>query len=90
MEHARQARVTTPAWRLAAAVNEPDQTSRLQFYHEHHPEVDISQGEAGTLRALIPPRDGNRLTGRELFGYTLRELLNHLDQIFPPAEDDDG
>ena len=64
------------------AAREPDQAGRLWRFRDTHPQVDIMPGGFGTFHAWIPARDG----GREVVGYTLRELLDELGRLFggPP------
>lgn len=72
-------------WRLALAAREPDQAGRLARFREAHPEVDIRPAEFGTVAARIPAKGGGRFDGREIFGRSLRELMDKLARIFPPA-----
>ena len=62
---------------LGLAPDEPDQVPRLQRYRAAHPDVIIGAGGFGTWQARIPEPDGETVTVR----YTLRELLNRLDEL---------
>jgi hypothetical protein len=75
--------VNTAGWRLALAAKEPDQAGRLARFREDHPDVTIESAEFGTIRALI----GGKYDGREVFGRSLRELLDKLQEIFPPGSE---
>jgi hypothetical protein len=77
--------VNTSGWRLALAAKEPDQAGRLARFREDHPEIDIEPAEFGAVRALIPDQDGGKYDGREVFGRSLRELMDKLHEIFPPG-----
>ena len=72
-------------WRLAMAAREPDQAGRLARFMEQHPAVHISRGEFGAVRARIPDEDGGKYDGREIFGRSLRELMDKLHEVFPPG-----
>ena len=71
----------SPAWppRLALHVvpHEPDQVLRLARFRKEHPDVIIGTGEFGTWQARIPEVAGETVATR----YTLRELLDRLDQL---------
>jgi len=67
-----------PALRLLP--DEPDQVLRLARFREQHPDVIIGDGGFGTWQALIPEENGETVTTR----YTLRELLDRLDEILLP------
>ena len=54
-----------------------DQVARLTRFRERHPEVVIGDGGFGTMQARIPAPDGEIVTTR----YTLRELLDKLDEL---------
>ena len=58
---------------------ELDQLLRLQAFRAAHPEVIIGDGGFGTLQARLPEPDGERVISR----YTLRELLDKLDELTP-------
>ena len=58
---------------------EPDQVPRLQASRVTHPEVIIGDGGFGVWQAPIPEPDGERIISR----YTLRELLDKLDELTP-------
>jgi len=62
---------------LGLAPDEPDQVPRLQRYRAAHPGVFIGAGGFGTWQARIPEPAGETVTVR----YTLRELLNRLDEL---------
>ncbi len=63
---------------LRLVTGEPDQVSRLLAFRAAHPEVVIGDGGFGTWQARIPEPDGETVTTR----YTLRELLDKLDELF--------
>jgi hypothetical protein len=67
--------ISWPALRLAR--EEPDQVLRLQAFRAAHPEVIIGDGGFGVWQARIPEPDGERIISR----YTLRELLDKLDEL---------
>lgn len=71
----------SPAWppRLALRVvsDEPDQVLRLARFRQEHPDVIIGTGEFDTWQARIPEIAGETVATR----YTLRELLDRLDQL---------
>ena len=56
---------------------ELDQLLRLQAFRAAHPEVIIGDGGFGVWQARIPESDGERIISR----YTLRELLDKLDEL---------
>jgi hypothetical protein len=62
---------------LGLAPDEPDQVHRLARFRREHPGVIIGSGEFGTWQARIPEPDGETVTTR----YTLRELLDRLDEL---------
>jgi hypothetical protein len=62
---------------------EPDQARRLAGFRAAYPHVIIGSGEFGTWQARIPEDNGEMVTIR----YTLRELLDKLDELLG---DDDG
>ena len=68
-------RLTATALRIAP--DEPDQVIRLGRFREEHPDVIIGDGGFGTWQARIPELDGETVITR----YTLRELLNKLDEL---------
>jgi len=76
--HARAGR---PALRLAQG--EPDQVPRLLAFRAAHPDVIIGSGGFGTLQARIPEETGETVTTR----YTLRELLDKLDELLSGQSD---
>lgn len=59
------------------------QVVRLQQFRRDHPEVIIGDGGFGTLQARIPAPHGEIVTTR----YTLRELLDKLDELTEAGED---
>lgn len=63
------------AWRLVR--EEPAQVLRLQAFQAAHPQVIIGDGGFGVWQARIPEPDGERIISR----YTLRELLDKLDEL---------
>lgn len=77
----------SPAWppRLARHLipDEPDQVLRLARFRQEHPDVTIGPGEFGTWQARIPEAAGETVTTR----YTLRELLDRLDQLTREHQD---
>ncbi len=56
---------------------EPDQVWRLHRFRAAHPDVIIGDGGFGTWQARIPEENGEMVTTR----YTLRELLDRLDEL---------
>ena len=62
---------------LRLAREEPDQVLRLQAFRVAHPEVIIGDGGFGVWQARIPEPHGERIICR----YTLRELLDKLDEL---------
>jgi hypothetical protein len=56
---------------------EPDQVLRLRVFRVVHPEVIIGDGGFGVWQARVPEPDGERVISR----YTLRELLDKLDEL---------
>ena len=66
------------SWRaLRLAREEPDQVLRLQAFRAAYPEVIIGDLGFGVWQARISEPDGERTISR----YTLRELLNKLDEL---------
>ena len=61
---------------LQPVPGEPDQILRLDQFRRDHAGVMIGAGH-GWWQALIPEPDGERVITR----YTLRELLDKLDQL---------
>jgi len=57
--------------------DEPDQVLRLRDFRAARPDVIIGPGGFGTWQARIPEPDGETVTTR----YTLRELLDRLDEL---------
>jgi len=62
---------------LACALGEPGQLLRLTQFRAAHPDVIVGDGGFGTLQARIPEPDGETVVTR----YTLRELLDRLDEL---------
>jgi len=65
--------LTCPLLRTA---DEPGQILRLDQFRRDHADVTIGAGN-GWWQALIPEPDGERVITR----YTLRDLLDKLDQL---------
>ncbi len=61
---------------LRATAEEPGQLLRLDQFRRDHSGVSIGAG-SGWWQALIPEPDGERVITR----YTLRDLLDKLDQL---------
>ncbi|MGH3202516.1 MAG: hypothetical protein ACRDP5_10790 [Streptosporangiaceae bacterium] len=59
----------------------PGQLARLAAFRAARPHVLIGGGEFGTWQALIPEENGETFIVR----YALRELLDKLDEIYPPG-----
>ena len=62
-------------WGLAPG--EPDQVLRLRRFRASHPEVIVGDAGFGAVQARIPEANGETVTVR----YTLRELLDRLDEL---------
>ena len=59
-------------------MTEPDQVPRLNAFRQAHPEITISAARhAAYWQAVIPEEHGETTIVR----YTLRELLDKLDEI---------
>ena len=71
----RHAGISLPALRLAR--EEPDQVLRLQAFRAAHTEVIIGDGGFAVWQARIPEPNGEHVISR----YTLRELLDKLDEL---------
>lgn len=72
--------------RLALVPEEPDQVLRLHHFQEEHPYVIVGGGD-GFRQARIPePNDGETVITR----YTLRELLDRLDEVTKRQQDQPG
>lgn len=69
-----------------STLSELDQLLRLARFRTAHPEVIIGDGGFGTLQARLPLPDGEAVTTR----YTLRELLDRLDELTAEQEDQPG
>jgi hypothetical protein len=63
--------------RLRLVPDEPDQVLRLARFRQEHPRVIIGEGGFGTWQARIPEPSGETIATR----YTLRELLDRLDEL---------
>ena len=59
---------------------------RLSRFRTKHPEVIIGDGGFGTVQARIPEPDGESVITR----YTLRELLDRLDEMTAAPNDQPG
>jgi hypothetical protein len=57
--------------------DELDQVVRLARFREQHPDVIVGDGGFGTIQARIPEPNGETVITR----YTLRELLDKLDEL---------
>jgi len=57
----------------------PRQDNRLARFRAAHPEVIVGDGGFGTVQARIPELNGEIVITR----YTLRELLDKLDELRP-------
>ncbi len=71
---------------LPGTLGEPGQLFRLSRFRTAHPEVIIGDGGFGTLQARIPEPDGETVITR----YTLRELLDRLDELTTAQNDQPG
>ena len=60
---------------LSLVPDEPDQVPRLERFRAEHPEVII------LLRGAMPKA---WVDGRKIVRHTLRDLLDELEEIFPP------
>ena len=72
--------------RRPGALGEPGQLLRLARFRAAHPEVIIGDGGFGTVQARIPELDGETVITR----YTLRELLDRLDELTTGPNDQPG
>ena len=59
--------------------DELDQLARLARFRAAHPEAIVGDGGFGTVQARIPELNGETVITR----YTLRELLDKLDELQP-------
>ena len=57
--------------------DELDQVARLVSFRRAHPDVIVGDGGFGTMQARIPEPNGETVITR----YTLRELLDKLDEL---------
>jgi hypothetical protein len=71
---------------LPGALGEPDELFRLSRFRTAQPEVIIGNGGFGTVQARIPEQDGETVITR----YTLRELLDRLDELTTGPNDQPG
>jgi hypothetical protein len=71
---------------LLGALGELDQLLRLARFRAAHPEVIIGDGGFGTFQARIPEPDGETVITR----YTLRELLDRIDELIAEPNDQPG
>lgn len=71
---------------LPGTLGEPDQLLRLSRFRDAHPEVIIGDGGFSTFQARIPEPDGETVITR----YTLRELLDRLDELTAGPNDQPG
>ena len=62
---------------LGLVPDEPDQVPRLRDFRAAYPDVIIGPGGFGTWQARIPELNGETVASR----YTLRELLDRLDEL---------
>ena len=75
----RRAAVSQLRSGLRLVPDELDQLARLARFRAAHPEVIIGDGGFGTVQARIPELNGETVITR----YTLRELLDKLDELQP-------
>ena len=66
---------------LRLGPDELDQVVRLARFKAAHPDVVVGDGGFGTMQARIPEQDGETVITR----YTLRELLDKLDELLGQA-----
>ena len=74
--------MTGPAGRHAEVpfvLGDPAELAWLDRFRGEHPDVLVGGGGFGTWQALIPEPNGETVVVR----YTLRELLDKLDELFP-------
>lgn len=64
---------------LRPVPDELDQVARLARFRTAHPEVIVGDGGFSTVQARIPEPNGETVITR----YTLRELLDKLDELRP-------
>src|SRR5713226_5687893 len=72
--------------RMHLVPDEEDQVLRLLAFRAAHPEVIIGDGGFGTWQARIPEPNGETVTTR----YTLREVLDRLDELTAADSKPDG
>jgi len=68
---------------LLGPLGEPSQLPRLARFRASHPEVIIGDGGFSTLQARIPEPAGETVITR----YTLRELLDRLEEVITEQND---
>ena len=68
-----------PRYPLRPVPDELDQLARLARFRAAHPEAILGDGGFGTVQARIPELNGETVITR----YTLRELLDKLDELQP-------
>ena len=71
---------------LGLVPDEPDQVKRLTEFRAAHPEAIIGGGGFDVWQARIPEPGGETVRT----GYTLRELLDKLDELFKVTPEDDS
>jgi hypothetical protein len=71
---------------LPGPLGEPSQLLRLAQFRTSHPEVIIGDGGFSTLQARIPEPSGETVITR----YTLRELLDKLEEVIAVQDDQAG
>jgi len=71
---------------LRLVPDELDQVARLARFKAAHPDVVIGDGGFGTRQARIPEPAGETVITR----YTLRELLDKLDEVTAGQQDQSG
>jgi len=71
---------------LRLVPDELDQVARLARFKAAHPDVVIGDGGFGTMQARIPEPAGETVITR----YTLRELLDKLDEVTAGQQDQSG
>jgi hypothetical protein len=64
---------------------EPGQVIRLARFRRAHPDVIVGDGGFGTVQARIPAENGETVVTR----YTLKELLDKLDELTGGEPDGD-
>ena len=72
--------------RFGLAPQEPDQVVRLNRFRQGRPDVIVGDGGFGTFQARIPEENGETVITR----YSLRELLDELDELTGEHQDQPG